>query len=533
MGLSQSLYTGYSGMSTHQRSLDNTGNNLANINTVGFKKSEFLFSNLFAKAITGATPEEDTHGSYAGINVGLGTTTGAILNNYRQGPVETTGNPLDVAISGNGFFIVQTSYGTALTRNGSFYLDHTVNPRERLLCVGDGLLVQGWMAENGVVTPSQTIGRIAIPAIGDILPGQVTSRIDLAGILPSNQSGGDFNGAETASMELKGNLQDGENRIRTSIFASISESGGASSAQARIEEVHVEIVLSGPTLSADGAAEQFSWSMATVDWPKAGDPPVLLYPTGSGDSSGAEMIGFLTADSTILRRGAGQATGDLVRSGSIAATSVTTNAEGAAVTAALTLAGGLTLDVSRLTRLANAPGDGTLETWHVDGNPQGSMARTVTIYDEYTAFVESTDADGNTVYTPERRVQARENTLFFSHTGAGETGSEWAWRSSVDGASGALLFNTAGDLVSATQPQGGIVYGFGSMRNINYQGSLQAASQDGYFDGYLQDITIDQNGKIFGHYSNNVSEVLAMLAMGTVPNPSGLQGVSGTLFYAS
>ncbi|MDR1519204.1 MAG: flagellar hook-basal body complex protein, partial [Planctomycetota bacterium] len=202
MGLSQSLYTGYSGMSTHQRSMDNTSNNLANINTVGFRKSDFLFSNLIAKAITGPMAAEDTHGSINGINVGLGVTTGGVLNNYRQGSLEPTGNPLDVAISGNGFFLAATASGVALTRNGSFYLDHTINPRERLLCVGDGRLVQGWMAQNGSVTPSAAIGNITLPAIGDLLPGKATSEVDLTGVLPTDQSSSDFNGQETSAIDL-------------------------------------------------------------------------------------------------------------------------------------------------------------------------------------------------------------------------------------------------------------------------------------------------------------------------------------------
>ncbi|MDR1535062.1 MAG: flagellar hook-basal body complex protein [Planctomycetota bacterium] len=527
MGLSQSLYTGYSGMATHQRSLDNLGNNLANVNTVGFKKSDHLFSSLITKVISGAVPEEDTHGAAGGINVGLGVRTGAISGNFRQGPLEITGNPLDVAINGNGFFLAATSLGVALTRNGSFYLDHTPNPGERLLCVGDGLPVQGWMAENEMITPERAVGNITLPALGDLLPGKATSRLDLTGILPTQTGGSDFAGGETSSLALKGNLAAGENRFSASIFASVSQTGGADASQVEIREIPVEIVFSGPAASADGSLNQYAWTMRTVDWPNPGDPPAIIYP--AAPEQGA--VSFSAAGSANPPRGSGQIVNPDLRPGSATVTGQTPDPSGGTATLSFRLPGDFTLDLSRLTNLPEAPGGGALEVWSVNGNPGGSLARTVLVYDEYTDFIETADAGGNTVLLPQRRVEARENTLFFSKTGADASGSAWTWRSSIGGAGGTLSFDTAGDLIAASQTPGGIEYNFSGLGSINYSGSLQAAAQDGYLDGNLTNITIDQNGRIFGHYSNNVSDVLAMLALGTVPNLGGLETASGTLFY--
>ncbi len=103
MGMARSLYTGWTGLATHQRSLDNTGNNIANINTVGFKRNEFLFSNLFNQVLSANMPGGATHSSITGITQGAGVTTGSIAPTFQQGPVDFTGRNLDVAINGNGF----------------------------------------------------------------------------------------------------------------------------------------------------------------------------------------------------------------------------------------------------------------------------------------------------------------------------------------------------------------------------------------------------------------------------------------------
>ncbi len=532
MGLSQSLYTGWSGMTTHQRSMDNTGNNLANVNTIGYKKSDFMFSNLFSQVITGAMGEDGNRSTVNPKAVGLGVTTGAILSNFKQGSTEPTGNPLDVAMNGNGFFLTQTRYGTALTRNGSFYLDHTTSPNQRLLCVGDGLPVQGWMAVDGTVTPSQTIGNILLPAYGDLLAGKATTEVALKGILPTNTSTSDFNGRETSALDLKGNLASGSSTLTTHIFASVTQSGGSSSYRNEVQEIPVEITFDGPALSPDGTTNVYYWTMKTVGgWPNPGDPSIRIYPPANDPSFTQGTVSFHTSGSVSQGYGAGQATSTLVKPGSTDVKSVVDDGSGNTVTTSFRIPSDFSIDVSRLTHLDSAPGGNDLDTWHVNGNPKGSMARTITIYDEFTDFVASTDSAGNPIMEAVRRVEERENTLYFTRTGTDNSGSDWTWNSSVDDASGTLRFNTQGDLVSSTQPPDGIAYDFGELRSINSEGSVQVSSQDGYKDGTLKDITIDQYGKIVGHYSNSVSEVLAQLAIGTVPNTRGLEGAAGTLFY--
>ncbi|MCC8180171.1 MAG: flagellar hook-basal body complex protein, partial [Planctomycetes bacterium] len=196
--MAQSLYTGWTGMATHQRALDNLGNNLANINTVGFRGSDFRFSDLLTQTISAGNPEDGIRGSSNAKTVGVGTTTGAFTTDFPQGPIETTNNPMNLAIDGNGFFVVANQLGTALTRNGAFTLDNEFSPGQRLLVIGDGSRVQGWMAQDGVITRSaDTVGDILLPAQGDLLTGETTTRLELTGNLPSNTTGTDFNGVTT------------------------------------------------------------------------------------------------------------------------------------------------------------------------------------------------------------------------------------------------------------------------------------------------------------------------------------------------
>jgi flagellar basal-body rod protein FlgG len=121
----RSLYSAATGMIAQQTSIDVTSNNIANVNTVGYKKQRAEFADLFYQTMEYAgTSTSATTTSPTGINVGLGVRPTAITKLFSQGNFKETGNNLDLAITGNGFFKVQLPDGTqAYTRNGSFKLD--------------------------------------------------------------------------------------------------------------------------------------------------------------------------------------------------------------------------------------------------------------------------------------------------------------------------------------------------------------------------------------------------------------------------
>jgi len=121
----RSLYSAATGMIAQQTSIDVTSNNIANVNTIGYKKQRAEFADLFYQTMEYAgTSTSATTTSPTGIEVGLGVRPTAITKMFSQGNFKETGNNLDLAITGNGFFKVQLPDGQeAYTRNGSFKLD--------------------------------------------------------------------------------------------------------------------------------------------------------------------------------------------------------------------------------------------------------------------------------------------------------------------------------------------------------------------------------------------------------------------------
>jgi len=125
----RSLYTAATGMIAQQTQIDTTSNNISNVNTIGYKKQRAEFADLMYQVMEYAgTATSGTSVSPTGIEVGLGVRPTAIAKLFTQGNFKETGNPLDMAITGNGFFQVQLPDGTtAYTRNGSFKLDNQGN----------------------------------------------------------------------------------------------------------------------------------------------------------------------------------------------------------------------------------------------------------------------------------------------------------------------------------------------------------------------------------------------------------------------
>ncbi|MEE3392240.1 MAG: flagellar hook-basal body complex protein [Lachnospiraceae bacterium] len=143
----RSLFSGVSGLKTHQTKMDVIGNNIANVNTVGFKSSSTNFSDQFYQTLSGATGADDATNS-AGTNakqIGLGANVAAITTNITdQGGTSTTNRALDVAISGSAFLVVKSGDSTYFTKSGALNVDAAGN----LMCTTNGTLVQGWLADS-------------------------------------------------------------------------------------------------------------------------------------------------------------------------------------------------------------------------------------------------------------------------------------------------------------------------------------------------------------------------------------------------
>jgi flagellar hook protein FlgE len=131
----RAMYSGYSGLQSSQTKLDVTGNNIANVNTQGFKKGRVTFKDMVSQQMSGATAPTAARGGTNPLQVGLGVQIGSIDTIHTQGSLQTTGRALDLAISGEGFFMLGRGDGGTITdqkytRSGSFSLDgngHVVN----------------------------------------------------------------------------------------------------------------------------------------------------------------------------------------------------------------------------------------------------------------------------------------------------------------------------------------------------------------------------------------------------------------------
>jgi flagellar basal-body rod protein FlgG len=158
----QSLYTAATGMEALETKLDVIANNMANINTTGFKKDRANFEDLFYRQyrLPGAE-DADGNRTATGIEVGLGTRVSSTQSNFKQGAFETTNNPLDFAIEGDGFFqVVNPNGGFYYTRAGNFNL----NSQGQLVL---GSASNGYVLDGGFTVPPEATG-IVVSSDGQI-----------------------------------------------------------------------------------------------------------------------------------------------------------------------------------------------------------------------------------------------------------------------------------------------------------------------------------------------------------------------------
>ena len=181
----RSLYSGVSGLQNHQVRMDVIGNNISNVNTNGFKRGRVNFQDMISQQMSGAAKPTDELGGVNPKEVGLGMTIATIENVFTQGNLQTTGISTDLAIQGNGYFVMKSGEESFYTRNGAFGLDTNgtlVNP-------ANGMRVQGWMAEdvNGqmMVSTAATPTDLVIP-VGSKDPAKETTNVKFACNLNKN-----------------------------------------------------------------------------------------------------------------------------------------------------------------------------------------------------------------------------------------------------------------------------------------------------------------------------------------------------------
>lgn len=155
-----SLSVALSGLNADSAALDIVGNNLANLDTTGYKDSTASFYDLLSQSVGGGS-----------VQIGGGVSATHSQREFTQGSIQLSGGSFDAAVQGSGFFVVSDTAGNTLyTRSGNFQLDKTGN-----LVTGTGQFVQGWSGVNGVVNTNGPVGNLTIPSNSLHAPTTTTS----------------------------------------------------------------------------------------------------------------------------------------------------------------------------------------------------------------------------------------------------------------------------------------------------------------------------------------------------------------------
>ncbi|HPO97764.1 MAG TPA: flagellar hook-basal body complex protein, partial [Bacillota bacterium] len=177
----RSMFAGVSGLRNHQIRMDVIGNNIANVNTIGFKSSRVSFQDTLNQMLRGASAPQGERGGINPLQVGLGVNIATIDVIHTQGNLQNTGKISDVAIQGDGFFILSDGGNQYYTRAGNFNMERD----GRLVNPSNGLVVQGWMADDlGNINPNSPLTNIRLP-IGQTINPVATSVIEFGGNLNS------------------------------------------------------------------------------------------------------------------------------------------------------------------------------------------------------------------------------------------------------------------------------------------------------------------------------------------------------------
>jgi flagellar hook protein FlgE len=489
MGLTSALYTGLTGLNTSQFRLDVIGDNIANINTTGFKGSRTLFQTQFSRTISAGTKPNGDQGGTNPMQIGLGSSVGAIQRSFTPGAIETTGVPSDVAIEGDGFFVLRTPENEQVfTRDGSFSL--TADSR---LVTADGFFVRGYSVNRDFKLIPGALSDISIP-LGTLTTARATGSAQLEGTLDSSGT------VATQGTILRSQvLHDAANNPITAATALT--------------------VVKNP----GGSAMLASGDVITVNGVKRGgrDVPVESFTVGTTGTRVGDLLAWLD-DVTGIDTTAGVA-----------------GSPGVAVTAD-----------GRLEIRGNAGTQNALEIQSGTLTSDGATSVPFTFTEAQAANGESThtsfvvyDSIGTAIAVDLTMVlEARttgSSTWRFYATSAADSDVKF------DVGTGTVTFDANGQFVES--PEDGIVIdrnGTGasdplaieldlqrlSGLNVN-QSSLVMSFQDGFSTGTLIDYSIGQDGIITGTFTNGLNQTIGQIALATFSNPAGLLARSSSVYF--
>lgn len=288
----RSLYSGVAGLKTHQTRMDVIGNNIANVNTTAYKSSSMTFSELMSQTTQKASGANATTG-VGGTNakqIGLGVKAGAINTAITtQGSAQSTGNPFDIMITGDNFFVVSNGSENFFTRDGSFYVDGAGN----LAMTSTGYNVMGWGVDKTTGNIKQdTVTALRIMSSANMTyPPEATTKANISGILDQNDK--DVTSANGKTVNL--NIFDARGYSYTAKFT-FKQSGGDKTNEYSLELNKIldstgkEIDISGITFGEQNLEQTLSSKLSlNTDSYKWDDATKTLQTTATPPETVAEL----------------------------------------------------------------------------------------------------------------------------------------------------------------------------------------------------------------------------------------------------
>jgi flagellar hook protein FlgE len=471
--------TAVSGLKVHQEMLDVVGNNLANVNTTGFKSQRVRFSDLVYQTLKPAAGgNSDSLGGTNPVQVGLGVQVAAVDSDLEQGTLESTGQELDMALQGQGYFVVNNGVQDVFTRAGAFGVDgdkHLVDP-----ATGARVQRTGTVGEGSATSPAfQTPGSsdITIP-YGSVLPGRATTSVTMQGNLPASAQGPQ---AQTL----------------TSVAA--FKTGGAPATAATLLN------------SLDDTTTPYV----------AGDQIRIQGTTSSG-----------TAVNTTLAVGPTTTLGDVLNA---------VNAAFPGSTATLDASGNLVVQSSTTgpsslsLLLGDAAGNTGRTSWSnhaltvTTTGKDGDTATTgIQIFDKQGiahTFSLVFQKQGNNTWNLTGSIPPGEGTMIDNSVTGITFNDDGSFRGVTGLGTGDAMMTIAFPNLAAPQ-QISLSFGttnkFDGLTQVGGESSAAATGQDGFVAGFLNSVEVGKDGIINGVFTNGRVLPLAQLAIATFANPGAL-----------
>jgi flagellar hook protein FlgE len=493
--MSYALSSGVTGLQAHQKMLDVAGNNLANVNTTAYKSSRIDFSELLGQTLQQASQPTDRIGGTNPQQMGSGVGVSSISPDMTQGSIVNTGNPLDVAIEGGGYFVLSDGERLLYTRAGTFGVDENSN----LVDPSTGYKVQrlGLTGESdGFQVPGDSSVRVPYDVA---LPANQTTTVTISGNLSSDASS--TGNAQTLSSSLRYTANDGIDVAETTLIGQLDQFSGGSGTDGKMGSSQTGTITFGG-YQADGTAITGSFSVTST-------------------STMNDLVSYLNSD--VLSG----STASLVN-GHIRVTDDATGYSKSDLT--MSYSGDGKLETPAYFELANVGGDEVKSVNIAVYDSQGgkhvlsaAFVREPTT-NKWDMVLTSMTGDVTQISPDQRRIEG----LSFDPESGAYTG--------IPDTESATFTMTFGH--DATHPQTidlnfGTVGSFDGLTQFAGNSTAVAREQDGYSAGSLSTVSVSNEGVLIGAFSNGIKKDLAILEVALFKNPAGLQSVGGGYYTPS